>query len=359
APRGVRRRPGGSPHARAARRPARRRRGGPCGGARGDLCARAARRSGPSGGESLGAPRRARRRGRACGRGRPRAGALPRRLPRALGVHGHHRDRQSRVRGGVVGRGPAGPLGGPGVAARHARRRRGERSRHRLDHPLGGRAVRGGGASGGGGPAGGCGRGDLHPRPARLAAHRDRPGRQRLPPAPVRAGGRGPARGAREPGALDPERPRRLLLATPRGPELVVAVPAPRGRFPANEANYWVLVREPTAVAYATARAVQRAVWLGAAALVAGVILAVWWLARWLEARVAAPVRTAGAVAARVARGDLTVGAAARESGTDETGALLASVDTMVAALRRLVGAIRATADEAAAMAAQISAATE
>src|SRR5579884_1957677 len=135
----------------------------------------------------------------------------------------------------------------------------------------------------------------------------------------------------------DPERPRRLLLATPRGPELVVAVPAPRGRFPANEANYWVLVREPTAVAYATARAVQRAVWLGAAA----------------------PVRTAGAVAARVARGDLTVGAAARESGTDETGALLASVDTMVAALRRLVGAIRATADEAAAMAAQISAATE
>ncbi len=157
----------------------------------------------------------------------------------------------------------------------------------------------------------------------------------------------------------DPERPRRLLLATPRGPELVVAVPAPRGRFPANEANYWVLVREPTAVAYATARAVQRAVWLGAAALVAGVILAVWWLARWLEARVAAPVRTAGAVAARVARGDLTVGAAARESGTDETGALLASVDTMVAALRRLVGAIRATADEAAAMAAQISAATE
>jgi methyl-accepting chemotaxis protein len=157
----------------------------------------------------------------------------------------------------------------------------------------------------------------------------------------------------------DPERPRRALLATPRGPELVVAVPAPRGRFPANEANYWVLFREPTAIAYATARAVQRAVWLGAAGVLLGVVLGVWWLGRWLEARVAVPVRTAGAVAARVASGDLTVAAAASKGGPDETGALLGSVDTMVAALRRLVGAIRAAADEAAAMATQISAATE
>jgi methyl-accepting chemotaxis protein len=157
----------------------------------------------------------------------------------------------------------------------------------------------------------------------------------------------------------DPERPRRSLLATPRGPELVVAVPAPRGRFPANEANYWVVFREPAAIAYATARAVQRAVWLGAAGLLAGVMLGVWWLGRWLEARVVVPVRTAGAVAARVASGDLTVAAAASGAATGETGALLASVDTMVAALRRLVGAIRSTADEAAAMAAEISAATE
>ena len=157
----------------------------------------------------------------------------------------------------------------------------------------------------------------------------------------------------------DPDRPARAILRTARGPELVVSVPAPRGRFPANQAFYWVLFREPTSVAYATARAVQRYVWLGAVAIFALAVATLLWLGRWLNARVAAPVRTAGAVAARIASGDLTVAAAAIGTGTEEVGELLSSVQAMVVALRRLVGAIRTAADEAAAMATEISASTE
>ena len=160
---------------------------------------------------------------------------------------------------------------------------------------------------------------------------------------------------------FNPDRPERAIVPTARGPELVVAVPATRGRFPANEAYYWVLFREPSGVAYATARAVQRYVWLGASVLFAFAVLMMLWLGRWLNARVAAPVRTAGNVAARVAGGDLTVagGGGSVETVADEIVELSSSVQTMVVALRRLVGAIRTAADEAAAMATEISASTE
>jgi len=157
----------------------------------------------------------------------------------------------------------------------------------------------------------------------------------------------------------NPDRPERAIVQTARGSELIVSVPAVRGRFPANEAYYWVLFREPSAVAYATARAVQRSVWFGAIVLFAFAVLMSLWLGRWLNRRVAAPVRTAGSVAARVASGDLTVAGGAVETVADEIGELQSSVQTMVVALRRLVGAIRSAADEAAAMATEISASTE
>src|SRR5207253_1230837 len=157
----------------------------------------------------------------------------------------------------------------------------------------------------------------------------------------------------------DPDRPGRAILRTARGPELIVSVPAARGRFPANEAYYWVLFREPTAVAYATARAVQRYVWLGAVVLFAFAVLMMLWLGRWLHRRVAVPVRSAGDVAARVASGDLTVAGGAVDTVSDEIVELLSSVQAMAVALRRLVGAIRTAADEAAAMATEISASTE
>ena len=157
----------------------------------------------------------------------------------------------------------------------------------------------------------------------------------------------------------NPDRPERAIVQTARGSELILSVPAVRGRFPANEAYYWVLFREPSAVAYATARAVQRSVWFGAIVLFAFAVLMSLWLGRWLNRRVAAPVRTAGSVAARVASGDLTVAGGAVETVADEIGELQSSVQTMVVALRRLVGAIRSAADEAAAMATEISASTE
>ena len=174
----------------------------------------------------------------------------------------------------------------------------------------------------------------------------------------------GPARAAlrtvpQERDFYDPDRSRRAVLASVRGPELVVSEPAHRGRFPANEGFYWVLFRAPTAVAYAMARALQRDVWLGAFALFAAALAVLVWLRRWLNARIATPVRTAGDVAARVASGDLTGASVAGHSGAQEIGDLVSSVQAMVAALRRLVGAIRTAADEAAAMATEISASTE
>src|SRR5438034_2838669 len=117
----------------------------------------------------------------------------------------------------------------------------------------------------------------------------------------------------------NPDRPERAIVQTARGSELIVSVPAVRGRFPANEAYYWVLFREPSAVAYASARAVQRSVWFGAIVLFAFAVLMSLWLGRWLNRRVAAPVRTAGTVAARVASADMTVAGGAVETVADRS----------------------------------------
>ena len=71
------------------------------------------------------------------------------------------------------------------------------------------------------------------------------------------------------------------------------------------------------------------------------------------------PVLAAGAIASRVAGGDLSVTVATHRAEATEVAELMSSVHSMVVALRRLVGAIRAAADEAAAMATEISASTE
>lgn len=159
----------------------------------------------------------------------------------------------------------------------------------------------------------------------------------------------------------DADKPQRRNLGTTHGPELVVAVPVPRGKFPANQASYWVLFHQPSLVAYADARAVQRYIWGGALAVFVLAVLLALWIGRWLQRRVGTPVRVAGEIAARVASGDLTVAAMAGgvEAESQEVGELLQSVQSMVMALRKLVGAIRASADEAAAMASEIAASTQ
>ena len=134
--------------------------------------------------------------------------------------------------------------------------------------------------------------------------------------------------------------------------ELVVSIPANQGRW-------WVLFRQPTSSAYAAARAAQRNVWLGAVALLVVTVVVLFVMSRWLNRRVTEPVKAVGAIASRVAGGDLSVTVGGERAETAEVGDLVSSVHSMVIALRKLVGAIRAAADEAAAMAAQISASTE
>jgi methyl-accepting chemotaxis protein len=134
--------------------------------------------------------------------------------------------------------------------------------------------------------------------------------------------------------------------------ELIVSVPA-------NQGEWWVLYREPTATAFAVARSTQRSVWLGALLVAAVAVGALFWLTRRLGRLVTDPVRAAGAIASRVAGGDLSVTVSTHRAEASEVADLLSSVHSMVVALRRLVGAIRAAADEAAAMATEISASTE
>src|SRR5207245_7129746 len=78
-----------------------------------------------------------------------------------------------------------------------------------------------------------------------------------------------------------------------------------------------------------------------------------------LNQRITEPVKAAGAIASRVAGGDLSVTVVTQRAEAAEVGDLLSSVHTMVVALRRLVGAIRTAADEAAAMATEISSSTQ
>ncbi|MBI1968017.1 MAG: methyl-accepting chemotaxis protein [Gemmatimonadetes bacterium] len=148
------------------------------------------------------------------------------------------------------------------------------------------------------------------------------------------------------------DRPTTSQVRTTAGEEVVVAVPA-------NNGKWWVLFRQPAASAYAAARALQRSIWIGAVVLLVFTLGMLAGLAAWLNQRVTQPVKAAGAIASRVAGGDLSVSVATERAETAEVGELLSSVHSMVLALRKLVGAIRSAADEAAAMAAEISASTQ
>src|SRR6266516_1719411 len=149
------------------------------------------------------------------------------------------------------------------------------------------------------------------------------------------------------------DRPHSAVLRTSRGvPELVITVPANQGRW-------WIVFRQPTARAYAAAGVTERNIGIGLLAVLGVAVGVLLWLSRWLNRRITEPVRAAGAVASRVASGDLSVTIVTQRAEASEVSELLSAVHTMVVALRRLVGAIRQAADEAAAMAAEISAATE
>src|SRR5881392_2737317 len=158
------------------------------------------------------------------------------------------------------------------------------------------------------------------------------------------------------PQAADIPRESRPATARVVGPDgsadLVVTVPTANGKW-------WVVFREPERAAYAVARTTATNIVLWTIALfgAALALLVVFW--RRLNRRVTEPVKAAGAIASRVAGGDLSVTVVTERTEDAEVGDLLSSVHSMVVALRRLVGAIRTAADEAAAMATEISSSTE
>src|SRR5882724_2081555 len=148
------------------------------------------------------------------------------------------------------------------------------------------------------------------------------------------------------------ERPDTATVPGTSGEDLVVTVPVDNGKW-------WVVFRQPKTAAYAAARATAANIVLWTVVLFGATLALLFAFWRRLNRRVTEPVKAAGAIASRVAGGDLSVTVVAERSGTAEVGDLLSSVHTMVVALRRLVGAIRTAADEAAAMATEISASTE
>jgi methyl-accepting chemotaxis protein len=168
------------------------------------------------------------------------------------------------------------------------------------------------------------------------------------------AGGAGPAQAEllrRIPDAGQVPRSERPDTATV-GEQLLVTVPT-------NSGKWWVVFRQPKAAAYAAAHATAANIVLWTVVLFGATLALLFAFWRRMNKRVTEPVKAAGAIASRVAGGDLSVTVVSERTETAEVGDLLSSVHTMVVALRRLVGAIRTAADEAAAMATEISASTE
>jgi methyl-accepting chemotaxis protein len=127
---------------------------------------------------------------------------------------------------------------------------------------------------------------------------------------------------------------------------------------PTNRGRWWVVARERAEVSV-MADAVRRTVLFSAAALLALILVVMVWLSSWLKRQVSRPVQLAGDIASRVASGDLSLNVTEQRGGSEEISRLLSSVESMVTALRRLVGQIRSAAEDSAAMAQEISASTE
>jgi len=105
-------------------------------------------------------------------------------------------------------------------------------------------------------------------------------------------------------------------------------------------------------------RAARRILWAGAAGLTLFMILALLGVGRYVARRVSDPARELAAVAEAVADGDLSVRISAGRS-DDEIGRLRLATDGMILELRRLVGALRSSSHETAAMSSEITAGAE
>jgi methyl-accepting chemotaxis protein len=136
------------------------------------------------------------------------------------------------------------------------------------------------------------------------------------------------------------------------GEELVASVPADNGRW-------WVLARIAAETANRPIAAVRQSATVTAGVLLVLALMVLLGLTSWIDTHFTKPVAAAGAVARRIADGDLSVHAVSEGDRNDEVYELVVSVNKMVHALSSLVGAIHSTADESAAMAEEISASTQ
>src|SRR5439155_1396463 len=90
--------------------------------------------------------------------------------------------------------------------------------------------------------------------------------------------------------------PARTTLRTGRVEELVVTVPT-------NNGKWWVVLRQPTATAYAGARGTRASIFLWALLLFGATLGLLVFFRHRLNKRITEPVKAAGAIASRVAGG--------------------------------------------------------
>lgn len=119
-----------------------------------------------------------------------------------------------------------------------------------------------------------------------------------------------------------------------------------------------LVVRQSERRLYRGVGAVTRVVLIVTILLLAGVFFGIGAAGAWLQRRLTKPVSQLASAAAAVAQGDLSHEVEVLQ-GKSEIAHLTQAVGGMLAALQRLVGAIRSASDEAAAMAAEISASTQ
>lgn len=125
-----------------------------------------------------------------------------------------------------------------------------------------------------------------------------------------------------------------------------------------EDGRWFIAARIAERIAYEPIEEAKRALFAGAAVLVGLIVVALLFISRYVSRRVTAPASALALAAERVARGDLTLDVSASVE-DDEIGRLGRATDSMVGELRRLVSAIRDSAQETAAMSAEITAGSE
>src|SRR5437763_57083 len=122
--------------------------------------------------------------------------------------------------------------------------------------------------------------------------------------------------------------PARTTLRTGRVEELVVTVPT-------NNGKWWVVLRQPTATADAGARGTRASIFLWALLLFGATLGLLVFFRHRLNKRITEPVKAAGAIASRVAGGDLSVTVVTQRTEAAEVGDLLSSVPKLAEEVER------------------------